>query len=87
MKKRRPTAQDLIDKTLLEDYTYYLEETEEKKWFWVLISGNGRIIADSEQCYTSKESCKHGLRMVRNSKNVTVIERPLAKPEYQIDDV
>lgn len=70
------TARDLIDRKLLEDYRYHLEETKDGKWFWSLVARNGEPIANSEQLYVNKSDCERGLRMVKMSGDVPVIEKP-----------
>lgn len=60
-----------------QGFTYYVRETPDKQWDWILVcDANGETIADSQQYYANKGDCLHGLRIVRNSGSCPVIEQP-----------
>ncbi len=86
---RRNLVRKVVDEILIDPakYTYHLRETEDGEWYWYLESRNGEEIANSEQSYSNKEDCKHGLRIVRNSKEVEVLEKQYRKPPRRIHDV
>jgi uncharacterized protein YegP (UPF0339 family) len=42
------------------------------EWRWRLVSGNGRIIADSGEGYQHRADCLHGVELVKDSKYTPV---------------
>jgi uncharacterized protein YegP (UPF0339 family) len=54
-------------------------------FYWKLIHTNGRVIAKSEEGYTTKVNAIHSLNSVRdNAPNATVEDRTAQKPsDYQ----
>ena len=50
---------------------------------WKLVHTNGRIIAQSEEGYTSKVNAIHGLNSVReNAPSATVEDSIIRSPDY-----
>lgn len=51
-------------------YLIYKDAAGEYRWRYQAV--NGRIIADSGEGYKTKKDCRHGLDLVRNSKDHAV---------------
>ncbi|MGQ0430625.1 MAG: YegP family protein [Gammaproteobacteria bacterium] len=45
-------------------------------WRWTAVASNGRKIADSAEGYFNKLDCLNGIRLMANSSNWMVHERP-----------
>jgi len=50
---------------MANSYTFVIYQDNAKKYRWRLKAGNGEIVADSGQGYTSKEGCKNGIALVQ----------------------
>jgi uncharacterized protein YegP (UPF0339 family) len=50
---------------------FHIYKDAHGEWRWRLKSANGRIIADSSEGYSSKQSCKDGIELV---KKATVVD-------------
>ena len=57
------------------EFEVYQDKSKEKRWRWRLNSSNGRIVADSGQGYSSKQSCLDAVDRVKaNTRAATVTE-------------
>jgi len=57
------------------EFEVYPDNSRPKKWRWRLNSENGRIVADSGQGYSTKQSCLDAVDRVKaNTKAATIIE-------------
>lgn len=55
--------------------TYWIYKDSAGEWRWHLRAGNKRIIADSDEGYTTKPSCLHGMSLVKKSSKAEVYEK------------
>jgi len=56
-------------------YNFEVYKDKTKKWRWRLNAENGRIVADSGQGYSTKQSCLAAVKRVKtNSKSATITE-------------
>lgn len=54
--------------------TFYVYQDRVGEWRWQLKAANGRIIADSGEGYTTKQSCLDGITLVKSAFNAPVYE-------------
>lgn len=52
---------------------FHVYRDQAKQWRWRLVSANGQNIANCGESYTTKESCEHGLSLVKGSGNAEVV--------------
>ena len=50
---------------------FHVYKDRRNEYRWRLIAANGKVIADSGEGYSSKQSCKDGIELV---KKATVVE-------------
>ncbi|HXM51505.1 MAG TPA: DUF1508 domain-containing protein [Pyrinomonadaceae bacterium] len=53
---------------------FYIYVDSAREWRWHLKAANGRIVADSGEGYTSKQSCLDGIDLVKSAFNAPVYE-------------
>ena len=44
------------------------------EWRWRLKAANGKVLADSGEGYNSKQACKDGIDLVKNSASAPVVD-------------
>ena len=53
----------------------YYQSSKDSNWYWRLKSGNGQIMADSGEGYSSKQACERAIATVKsNMGRAQVIE-------------
>jgi uncharacterized protein YegP (UPF0339 family) len=63
-------AESLSDEAARKSFRVYRDAAGE--WRWRLVSGNGRIIADSGEGYEHRAGCLHGVELVKDAKYAPV---------------
>jgi uncharacterized protein YegP (UPF0339 family) len=53
---------------------YHVYQDTGGKWRWRLKAANGQIVADSGQGYSSKQACKEGIDIVKDSADAPVVD-------------
>lgn len=53
-------------------YVIYRDDTRQYRWRFV--AANGNIIADSGESYHQKDDCENGIRIMKGSANIQVID-------------
>ena len=57
-----------------EALKFHVYQDKSDEWRWRLKASNGLIIADSGQGYASKQSCLHGIDLIKNHSANSVVE-------------
>jgi uncharacterized protein len=63
-------AESLSDEAARKSFQIYKDAAGE--WRWRLVSGNGRIFADSGEGYQHRADCLHGIELVKNAQYAPV---------------
>jgi uncharacterized protein YegP (UPF0339 family) len=53
---------------------FHVYKDRRNEYRWRLIAANGKILADSAEGYTTKQSCKDGIELVKGTTNAPVID-------------
>lgn len=53
---------------------FHVYKDRRNEYRWRLIAANGKILADSAEGYTTKQSCKDGIELVKGTTNTPVID-------------
>ena len=59
-------AESLSEEAARKSFRVYRDAAGE--WRWRLVSGNGRIIADSGEGYQHRADCLHGIELVKDAR-------------------
>jgi uncharacterized protein YegP (UPF0339 family) len=63
-------AESLSEEGARKSFRVYKDSAGE--WRWRLVTGNGRIIADSGEGYEHRADCLHGVELVKDAKYAPV---------------
>jgi uncharacterized protein YegP (UPF0339 family) len=53
---------------------FHVYKDRRNEYRWRLIAANGKILADSAEGYTTKQSCKDGIELVKGTTNAPVLD-------------
>ena len=53
---------------------FHVYKDRRNEYRWRLIAANGKILADSAEGYTTKQSCKDGIELVKGTTNAPLID-------------
>jgi uncharacterized protein YegP (UPF0339 family) len=53
---------------------YHVYQDSAGEWRWRLKAANGKVLADSGEGYSSKQACKEGIDLVKDSAAAPVVD-------------
>ena len=60
---------------------FIISKDSSGKFRWKLVSGNGQTVATPGQGYTTKQSCRDGIELIKqNAASATIDDRTKTKP-------